>query len=82
MSASKSALERHTADLDAHYKARREQGLPAHRAQEHKAEADGWKVETLAGSAYVSIGDGEVVLDQAGVFTLIQELQAAFQAVS
>lgn len=78
---SPSSRERDAKELDAHFKERREQGLPAHRPQEHHAEFEGIEVNTLAGFAYVKTS-GEVKLDQAGVFTLIKELQAAFQAVS
>jgi hypothetical protein len=77
----KSARERHTEELDAHYQARRDQGLPAHRVQEHAANVDGVEVATVAGVVYLN-SHGEKALSQDGVFTLIKELQAAFQAVS
>lgn len=77
----KHSRESEAKELDAHFKQRREEGLPAHRIQEHHADVEGVEVHTLAGSAYVKTS-GEVRLDQAGVFTLIKELQAAFQAVS
>lgn len=76
------AYEKHLKDLDAHFKARREQGLPAHRPQEFSGEVGGVKVTSLAGSAYVSVEGGEAVLDQTAVSNLIQALQSAFQAVS
>lgn len=78
----KSMYERRLAELDAHYKARREAGLPFHRAQEHHGEVGDVKFDTLAGSLFVRVGDAEVELDQAGVFELVQQSQAAFQAVS
>lgn len=83
MSANTPSRERDAKELDAHFKARREEGLPAHRPQEHHADVEGVEVSTLAGFAYVKThGGSEVKLDQAGVFTLVKELQAAFQAVS
>jgi quercetin dioxygenase-like cupin family protein len=81
MSANSPSRERDAKELDAHFKARREEGLPAHRPQEHHADVEGVEVHTLAGYAYVNT-HGEKKLDQAGVFTLIKELQAAYQAVS
>jgi hypothetical protein len=79
----KSARDKRADELDAHYQARRDAGLPAHRAQEHDANVEGIEVSTVAGACFVQTKGGEhVELDQAGVFTLIQELQAAFQAVS
>lgn len=81
MTAKKSEFERRSEEIDAHYKARREAGLPFHRAQEHHGVAGGVRVDTVAGATFVRL-DEEAELDQAGVFALIQELQAAFQAVS
>lgn len=79
----KSARDKRAEELDAHYQARRDAGLVAHRVQEHDASVEGLKVSTVAGSCFVQSPGGEQVeLDQAGVFTLIKELQAAFQAVS
>lgn len=82
MTAKKSDYEKRSEEMDAHYKARREAGLPFHRAQEHHGEAGGVKVDTVAGATFVRLGEAEVEYDQAGVFELIQQLQAAFQAVS
>ena len=82
MTAKKSEYERRSDELDAHYQARRDAGLPAHRAQEHAGSAGGVLVRSMAGSVFVGVGDGEAELDQTGVFELIQQLQAAFQAVS
>jgi hypothetical protein len=82
MTAKKSDYEKRSEELDAHYKSRREAGLSSHRAQEHHGEAGGVNVDTVAGSTFVRLGETEVELDQAGVFALLQELQAAFQAVS
>lgn len=81
MTAKKPARERHAEDLDKHYQARRDAGLPAHRADEHSSVREGVTIRTVGTSCFVET-DGEVELDQAGVFTVIQELQAAFQAVS
>jgi hypothetical protein len=70
-------------ELDEHYQDRRDAGLPAHRADEHDATVEGVTVSTVGGVCFVHTKGGEYVeLDQAGVFTLIKELQAAFQAVS
>lgn len=78
-----SEREKHQKELDAHFKARREQGLPAHRPQEHYGKVGDVCVSTLAGKAYVGVGVGEeAVLDQTALGNLILELQAAFQAVS
>lgn len=73
--------EQHEKDLDKHFRERREAGLPAHRPQEFHAAANGVEVHTLERVVYVKT-DGETRLDQAGVATLIGQLQAAFQAVS
>jgi hypothetical protein len=81
MTAKKSDYEKRLEELDAHYQKRRDEGLPAHRAQEHHGEVQGVRVDTVAGAVFVRL-DGEVELDQTGVFELIKELQAAFQAVS
>lgn len=82
MTAKKSAYEKRSEELNAHYQARREGGLPAHRVQEHSGSAGGVQVSTVAGSVFVSVEDGEAELDQTGAFELVQQLQAAFQAVS
>jgi hypothetical protein len=82
MTAKKSAYEKRSEEMDAHYQARRDAGLPAHRPQEHHGSAGGVTVRSIAGAVFVSVEDGEVELDQTGVFELLRELNAAFQAVS
>ena len=82
MSAKKSDYEKRSDELDAHYAARRVAGLPFHRVQVHTGSAGGVEVRSVAGSVFLGVLGGEVELDQTGVFELIQQLQAAFQAVS
>jgi hypothetical protein len=75
--------EQQEKDLDKWYAERREAGLLAHRAQEHHAALGLIEINTVGGRAFVKTKGGqEQELDQAGVFSLIKELQAAFQAVS
>jgi hypothetical protein len=81
MTAKKPARERREDELEKHYQARRDAGLPAHRADEHSSDRCGVTIRTVGTSCFVET-DGEVELDQADVFTVIGELQAAFQAVS
>lgn len=70
--------EQEAKELDKHFEDRTRKGLPAHRPQEFHSNSNGVEVHTLGGVVYVKT-DGEVRLDQADVFTLINELRAAFQ---
>jgi hypothetical protein len=79
----KSASDQHAEEVARHYRERRDAGLPAHQVQEHTANPDGATIRTVGGVCYVSFAGGEeIALDQAQVFELVKQFQAAFQAVS
>jgi hypothetical protein len=79
--AGKTASEKHADERDKFQKDL-DSNRQWHRPQEHKFEVAGVTGESAAGTLFLTVGKETLDLCSSEVQTLIQELGAAFQAVS